>query len=368
VDKKKEAFDIGIFQIRRNSKTHRGFDDALNHFGMQEGILAKIDVLPLVSRAFIKKLSLDILDVKRLTNDGKLLFLIRTSTHQYVLKVNSSPTGLKSKIRFFFLPSLGFRKECLFYQTVNTSRSQGHYAEYYSSDKHNILIGLLPKKNILKMDLDANHCRLIGNTLAMFHWETTIYDNGLLNFVHRCIYGVPGMAFRVGIPTVKKILGIRASIRFAYEIIKCIRNQPKLPRTCLSHNDFLPNNLIFTENAFEIFIIDFQDITDESRWPFYDLIRLLLHLKGIIEPSLEKEIINSYLEKVPSDIIKSINIENQIRFCLLKSLIHNIQWGLNNNYDSSEIVDYLKLILCNGELEDYSELIEIFKRKLWTLG
>jgi hypothetical protein len=198
----------------------------------------------------------------------------------------------------------------------------------------------------------------------MFHWETIIYDNGLLNFVHRCIYGVSGMAFRVGIPTVKKVLGIRASIRFAYEIIKCIRNQPKLPRTCLSHNDFLPNNLIFTENAFEIFIIDFQDITDESRWPFYDLIRLLSHLKGIIEPSLEKEIINSYLEKVPSDIIKSINIQNQVRFCMLKGFIHSIQWRLKNGHDSSEVVDYLKLILYNSELDGHSELIKIFKQKL----
>ena len=320
-------------------------------------ISENIELLPTKSKDFLKSIDVTVQEVNRLTEDGKLLFLIKSNSRQYVLKVNLLPTSFLGKILRNLIGSIGFQQECLFYKNIKKFDFKGNYAKYFNSDKSNLLIELLPKNNFVLKDLNGNNWRLVGETLGMFQWNSKTLDRGLRSLVHRIIYGSQGVAMRVGIPTVRRVLGIKASIRYVYEIIRCIIKQPKLTRTCLSHNDFLPNNFIFSKDFKKLYIIDFQDITSESRWPFYDLIKLLSHLKGNIEPSLKKEIINSYLQNLPSEIINNINIQTQVRFCVLKGLIHSLQWRIKNGHNYCEQITFLRSMLYSNEMDNYSNSI-----------
>jgi hypothetical protein len=320
-------------------------------------ISKKLELLPAKSKDFLKTIDINVQDVKRLTEDGKLLFLIKSNARQYVLKVNLPPTNFLGKIRRNLIGSIGFQKECLFYQNIKKFNSNGNYAEYFNNDKYNLLIEFLPRNNSLYEDFKEKDWRLIILALSDLNWDMNPPDIGLKNRIHRIIYGPQGMAFRVGIPTVRRLLGLKASIRYGYEIIRCIIKQPKLTRKCLSHNDFLPGNFIFSEDFNKVFIIDFQDITVESRWPFHDLIRLIWHSTNNDQSSLRKEIINSYLQSFPSDIIHKINIEAQVRFCVLCCIIHSLTWRLNNGHNYSEQITFLRSLLYNNEMDNYSNSI-----------
>jgi len=324
------------------------------------------EILPSESQEFLKSIDIDILEVNKLTEDGKLLFLIKSKTRQYVLKVNLPSNRLVAKIRAKLIGSIGFQQECLFYKTIKKNDFWRNYPEYFYHNKYNLLIGFLPKNNVECIKYEIENWQLVIKTLSIFHWNTTLPNKGLKSFLHRVIFSPQGVAFRKGIPTVKKVLGLNASIRFGWEIILCIRQQPKTSRRFLSHNDFLCNNLMFSTDFSKVFMIDFQDITSESRWPLYDLIRLIWHGKSDFKIEIKKEIIKCYIENLPSDIVKSLNIEAQVRFCVLVCVIQSLQWSLNNGHNYSKQVTFLRSILRNNEINEYNnEIVDIIKEHIY---
>ena len=61
-------------------------------------ISENIELLPTKSKDFLKSIDVTVQEVNRLTEDGKLLFLIKSNSRQYVLKVNLPPTSFLGKI------------------------------------------------------------------------------------------------------------------------------------------------------------------------------------------------------------------------------------------------------------------------------
>jgi thiamine kinase-like enzyme len=138
-----------------------------------------------------------------------------------------------------------------------------------------------------------------------------------------------------------------------------------MPIKHVNHNDYLPNNFIFTKDTNELYLIDYQDYTEGSKWPLHDLLRLLRHLQNNIDANFIPVIIDSYLSNMPNKVKYSMNVENQIRFSLLKSIIYSLLWRMNNGMDYSEQKVFLSSLLKNKKLDAYSQFVlELIKQHI----
>jgi hypothetical protein len=322
------------------------------------------NILPKQSIDFLNSLDLKLSSVKKLTNDKKLLFLVVSNHVSYVLKVSLPPINNFSLLRYMLLGSLGFQKECDFYKKISNHIHSGNYPAYVGHDKYNLLIEYLPNTDFKSKDLSKSDWEKVGAALANFNYEIKLKSKSLKLSLHHLIYGPFGFVFVTGFPTVKRVLGTKSALSYVFEVLKGMLLQKKMPIKHVNHNDFMPNNFIFTKDS-KLYLIDFQDYTEGSKWPLHDLLRLLRSLHNNIDQNFIPVIIDSYLSNMPREVKFDMNVENQIRFSLLKSIIYSLLWRMNNGIDYSENKDFLSSFLKNKQLDEYSQFVlELIKQHI----
>jgi hypothetical protein len=301
--------------------------------------------------SLLESINIRLLSIKNIAEKSKPIWLITTSQGKYVLKSNRQKTSWKSWLRKKILGSLGFDRECWFYKSIGPELPI--IANSIVLDKNNILIELLPLKEGRRWEVEDNEWKVLIDSLLMFHWEVVPKNTSLRSYIHRWIYGPQGVAIRIGFLTVLKEYGLWTALMYIREITICISKQPKLPEQYLSHNDLMPNNILFSEDSSQAFFIDFQDVTKEARWPLYDIIRLSWHLKGVKGKGIDFDQIQEYCNGLPMAIKSKINMRVQLKFSLLLCVMHSIRWRKLHKQNYSELSNLLKDIITNNKKSEY---------------
>lgn len=298
-------------------------------------------MLPEGAQSFLAKQGIRAIGCERLAGESKAVFKVLTEDATLVLKHNPKASGLSTRLRRALIGSLGFDRERRFYENASKARCANHIADYIASDPNNLLIELLPTKSGREWAPEGEEWDVLARGLLLLHWESGMNDSGFRAFVHRSIYGPVGVALRVGFPCVRAELGCWMALRYIVKILSCIWKQPKLPRRHLCHNDFLPNNILFSENSSEVFFIDFQDVTSSRKWPLFDLIGMTWHIEGCQLNGPENGFFEAYIEGLAPEVREHLNLKVQVQFGLLVCLVHGLHWLKLNGRDRSEPRDFL---------------------------
>ena len=317
-----------------------------------------LSLLPENARCFLNKLGLRVLSCEQFSSELKPVFKIVTADAVFFLKHHPRTSGKLARLRYALLGSFGFDRERRFYENVSKTPLAPYVATYFGSDQNNLLISLLPSKCGRNWVPEGDEWVVLARALLAFNWESGLSDSGFRNFVHRSIYGPTAVALRGGFAYVRDEFGVLTALRYILRVLDCIRKQPKLPKAYLCHNDFIPNNFLFSEDSSEVFIIDFQDITSGRRWPLFDLIRVIWHIEGNQHDGLKNIFFENYLNGLDAELMGGLNLRIQVQFSLLICLIHSLRWRKQNGVEEGPLRDQLlELIAGRGE-EIYLQKIE----------
>ena len=315
----------------------------------EECLISGWSQLPMNAKYFLERKRIRVVSCERLAGESKPVYKIVTEDGALVLKHNPKGSGLMARFRRLIFGSLGFDREIQFYQNASKAQCADYIAGYVASDPNNLLIELLPTKKGRAWAPRGQEWVVLANGLLSLHWKSGINDSGFRAFVHRSIYGPVGVALRIGFPCVRAEFGWWLALRYVMKLLNCIWKQPRLSRRHLCHNDFLPNNILFSEDSSEVFFIDFQDVTMSSRWPLFDLMRISWHIEISGDNGFDNEFIQAYIDGMDSDVRESLNFHAQVEFGLLICLVHSFRWRKLHGGDRSELTNsLLRLIVGDG--------------------
>ncbi len=272
---------------------------------------------------------------------GETVFSVHTRSEQYVLKLARRPQTKPKRLWKWLFGSARLKNEAEVYKALqaNLPSTFGYPKLIKTDNKNYILIQRVHTINKTRSleESPAYRQRAIDALLA-FQTSNLALRRKLFYLLHSPFWRFLLITLRLA----KSLSGIRLAARSLKVFLKCHAKQPRLEPPVILHNDLGRGNILI-DNEGRYFIIDFEDVIQESRWLFFDIVHMAWREKNPLY-FLDLDLLGLYWESLKRypHLRRQVNMKAQIRVTLM---IHGLLRYFNRPKRHAEFHRFFKSVL-----------------------
>ncbi len=176
---------------------------------------------------------------------------------------------------------------------------------------------------------DKENIRLSEFIKAYYEMQTlNVPFNFWFDLKNQSIRGFYYRGLIVPLFTLTRHLKIKKVAAIIFQFLKLSLKTKKCTNRYWLHGDLTSHNVYYNVTDNKLYFLDFENLFYTRKWPFLEIIQRCFWLKdGGYDFHVDMKYLNFYLNHATikgSQDFTFINLENQIRFCLLMTSIQNI--------------------------------------------
>jgi len=242
-------------------------------------------------------------------------YIVRAREGKFFLKLTAPTTTRKQTIIRLLFGNLALKNSLIVYASLHDRIfSKFQYPKLVKTDgKSYLLLEFIPIQS--NCEQGVTHDALITSLLE-FQGSGGLFKKGFLETTLLYVSRKPALVLlRRIVGGLRKRCGLYVSLKCIKVMWTCYKNQNRLNKPIILHNDFHHNNII-VDTFGNIYIFDFEKVHTDNRWILIDIVHYSV---SAIKFEIDLELIKNYLKKINGSFknLGNINVIMQLRIALL---------------------------------------------------